>query len=53
MTATITSLAAREHINDLSREAEQSRHARELSRPRRRFSISGPFGRRVPRSAAV
>ena len=35
MSPTLTHLAARAHINDLLREADQARRARELTSPRR------------------
>jgi len=55
MTATtLTHLAAREHINDLRRQAEQSRRAPRLQRSPRRIAIGRVFARRViPRIAGV
>jgi hypothetical protein len=55
MTATdLTYLAAKEHINDLMREAERSRRAAEVGSPRRvRLSIPRVFTRRVPRTATA
>ena len=48
MTATtITYLAAREHLNDLRREAEQSRRAPRPQRSHRRIAIGRAFARRV------
>ena len=46
--ASLTYLAAREHINDLLREAEHSRRAAEV-RPSRRSTLATPrrFARRV------
>ena len=55
MTAsTITYLAAREHINDLQREADRRRLATEHRAPRRaRLTIPRAFTRRVPRAATA
>ena len=53
MTATtLTYLAAREHVNDLLREAERNRRAADVPAPRRlTLSIPRPFARRVGRAA--
>jgi hypothetical protein len=55
MTATtFTYLVAREHINDLRREAERHRLAAEVATPRLvRFSIPRLFARRIARPAAA
>ncbi|HYB26185.1 MAG TPA: hypothetical protein VEF89_06205 [Solirubrobacteraceae bacterium] len=50
MTAsTVTYLAAREHINDLLREADRDRDAAKAAAPRpvRRW-VANPFARRLP-----
>ena len=53
MTATtLTYLAAREHVNDLLREAQRNRRAADVPAPRRlTLSIPRPFARRVGRAA--
>jgi hypothetical protein len=53
MTATtLTHLAAREHVNDLLRNAQRNRNRAEVSSPRRiTLSIRRPFARRVGRTA--
>ena len=53
MTATtLTYVAAREHNNDLRREAERNRRAADLGAPRRIIlSVPRPFARRVARTA--
>jgi polyhydroxyalkanoate synthesis regulator phasin len=55
MTATtITALAAREHVDDLLRQAEHRRRPAELRSPRRvKLSIRHPFARRAPRTAVA
>jgi hypothetical protein len=51
---TITRLAAREHVNDLVREAERTRRAAEVTTPRRvRRRLANRFARRVPRPATA
>jgi hypothetical protein len=46
MHGTITSMVAREHVNDLLREAEQRRLGAEVRRPRRlRFTMPRLLGR--------
>jgi hypothetical protein len=55
MTATtLTYFAAREHVNDLRREAERNRRRADVSAPRRiTLSIPRPFARRVGRTTAA
>ena len=55
MTATtLTYLAAREHINDLRREAERHRRAADgTNRHRFRCSIARPLARRLVRPASA
>ena len=55
MTATtLTSLAAREHVNDLLRDADRRRRITEVAAPRRtRLSIRRRFARRVARPATA
>lgn len=55
MTATsLTYLAAREHINDLMRDAERGRRVAEARCPRRiRFPIPRVFARRAARTATA
>ncbi|MDQ2895110.1 MAG: hypothetical protein M3Y09_05610 [Actinomycetota bacterium] len=54
MSATITYLAAREHINDLLRDAEHSRHVAETRRrPRIRLALPRLTARRTPRTATA
>jgi hypothetical protein len=51
---TLTSLAAREHVNDLLRDAERRRGINEVAAPHRtRLSISRRFARRVARPATA
>ena len=51
MTNTITSLAAREHINDLTRKAERSRRCPEVrGQARIKLALPRRVARRAPRA---
>ena len=51
MTNTISSLAAREHINDLTREAERSRRCAEVrGQGRIKLALPRRVARRAPRA---
>jgi hypothetical protein len=54
MNPALTPLVAREHVNDLLREAHHSRRVAEVPAPRRlRLSLLHPFARMRPRPATA